>query len=72
MVSKTEPYKKPAKEKFNPEMVIGVMLFNEKYGNTSQKNLESVVGDEKRVRELFKFLGISGKNIFYVKDGTYD
>ena len=72
MVSKPGPYKKPAKEKFNPELVIGVMLFNEKYGKTSYSNLANVVGDEKRVRELFEFLGISGKNIFYLKDGTYD
>ena len=72
MVSKTAPYKKPAKEKFTPKLVIGVMLFNETYGKTSYGNLENVVGDETRVREIFKFLGISDKNIFYLKDGTYD
>ena len=72
MVSKTGPYKKPAKERFSPEVVIGVMLLNEKYGKTSHKNLENVVGDETRVRALFEFLGIPKTNIFYLKDGTLD
>ncbi len=72
MVSKTEPFKKPAKDKFTPKVVIGVMIFNEKYGKTSYGNLENVIGDEKRVRDIFKFLGISDKNIFYLKDGTFD
>jgi hypothetical protein len=72
MVSKTGPVKKHAKEKFTPEVKVGVMLFNEKYGKTSHGNLESVVGDEVRVRAMFKFLGILDENTFYRKDATYN
>jgi hypothetical protein len=67
----SKPSSKSAKGKFTPEVTIGVMLFNEKYAKPLN-SIEYVVEDEARVKAMFKFLGISDKNTFYLKDGTYD
>ena len=72
MVSRTEPYSKPSKVKFTPDVVIVVVLYNEEYGKTSYANIKNVVADAERMRQSFKALRIPDKNITFLKDGTWD
>ncbi len=68
MVSNT----KRSKGKFTPELVFGLMLYNEDYGNTSYAKLVNVVGDAERIRQTFRHLRIPDKNITFLKDGKWD
>ena len=45
---------------------------NKDYSKTSYKNLENVVEDEKKMKETFKNLAIPDRNIFILKDGSWD
>jgi hypothetical protein len=72
MVSKTEPNTKPSKSTFTPEVVFGLMLYNEHYDNTPYLNLRNSVIDAEIVRHTFKDLRIPDKNITFLKDGNWD
>ena len=55
-----------------PKAVYGILVLNKDYSKTSYKNLENVVEDEKKMKETFKNLAIPDRNIFILKDGSWD
>ena len=53
MVETTKTKMKPQKVEFTPQLVIGIVLYNEEYGNTQYDNLENVNRDAINMRETF-------------------
>ena len=72
MVERTKANIKPQKPVFTPEEVMGIVVYNEEYGNTQYKNLKDVNRDEENMRKTFQLLRIPEKNTIYLKDGSWD
>jgi hypothetical protein len=63
---------KPHKAVFTPDEVMGIVVYNEEYGNTQYKNLKDVNRDEENMKKTFQLLRIPQRNTIYLKDGCWD